>query len=86
MPARSVTKFPLAESRPESFPSSSVSPSRWSLPTRTSVRKSSPVGDEWRPILEKGLDCSRPAIPFSRMNVSTVRSRIGVSEPSSSLA
>ncbi len=59
-PARSVTKFPLAESRPLPPRSSSVSPSRWSLPTRTSVRKSSPVGEECSPILRKGLDCSRP--------------------------
>ena len=84
-PARSVTKLALAESRPLSS-RTSVSPRRCSLPTRTSVRKSSPVGEECRPILRSGLDCSRPGVPASRMKVSTGRSRIGVSEPSSSLA
>ena len=85
-PARSVTKFPLALSRPSFPPVPSVSPSSRSLPTRTSVRKSSPVGEECRPILRNGLDCSSPGMPRSRMKVSTGRWRSGVSLPSSSLA
>ena len=53
------------------------------IPTRTSVRNSSPVGDEWRPILRNGGVCSKPGIPLSRMNDNTLRSRGGVTASSS---
>ena len=52
-------------------------------PTRTSSRKSSPVGEPWSPILRSGLLCVRPGIPLSRTKLRTLRS-FG-SLPSSSL-
>ena len=54
-----------------------------SRPTRTSLRNSSPVGDECIPILRSGFDCSRPGIPRSSTNVRILRSAGGL--PSSSL-
>ena len=42
-----------------------------------------PVGDECRPILRNGFDCSRPGMPVSSTNCTTLRSAGGL--PSSSL-
>ena len=53
------------------------------MPTRTSSRNSWPVGLEWMPILRSGLDCSRPGMPESSTNCTTLRSAGGL--PSSSL-
>ncbi len=53
------------------------------MPTRTSVRNSSPVGDECMPILRSGLDCSRPGMPESSTKLRILRSAGGL--PSSSL-
>ncbi len=64
---------------------SSVSPIRRSLPTRTSSRNSSPVGDECMPILRSGFDCVRPGMPLSRMKLRILRSRVSAPSPSSSL-
>ncbi len=64
-PERSMLNVALAPSRPPEA-TSSVSPMRRSLPTRTSERNSSPVGEECMPILRSGLDCSRPGMPASR--------------------
>src|SRR5205809_924672 len=61
-PARSCEKVCLAPARAGT---SSVSPSSRSRPTRTSSRKSSPVGEEWRPIFSIGLEREerqRPAL------------------------
>src|SRR5947208_15343382 len=58
-PERSMEKVALASSRPPPT-TSSVSPKRRSRPTRTSVRNSCPVGEECKPILRRGLDCSNP--------------------------
>ena len=53
------------------------------MPARTSVTKTSPVGEECIPILRSGRDCSSPSIPRSRTNDRTLRRSGGV--PSSSL-
>ncbi len=53
------------------------------MPTRTSSRNNSPVGDECIPILRSGLLWVRPGIPESSTKVSTLRS--AGSLPSSSL-
>ncbi len=53
------------------------------MPTRTSFRNSSPVGEECMPIFRSGFDCSSPSIPESRTNERILRS-LG-SLPSSSL-
>ena len=83
-PDRSMTNVALLASRPP-LPrnASSLSPSSRSRPTRTSSRNSIPVGDECRPILRNGFDCSRPGMPVSSTNCNTVRSAGGL--PSSSL-
>jgi len=69
-PVRSIENVSLAPSRDGTF---SVSPSSRSFSARTSSRKSSPVGEECRPILRSGFDCVRPGIPLSSTNVSTLR-------------
>ena len=81
-PERSIEKVSLAPSRPPAG-TSSVSPMRRSLPTRTSVRNSSPVGEECMPILRSGLLCSKPGMPLSRTKLRILRSSGGL--PSSSL-
>ena len=81
-PERSIENVSLAPSRPPAG-TSSVSPISRSLPTRTSVRNSSPVGDECMPILRSGFDCSRPGMPLSSTNDRILRSSGGL--PSSSL-
>ena len=81
-PDRSIENVSLAPSRPPAG-TSSVSPSSRSRPARTSVRNSSPVGDECIPILRNGFDCSRPGMPESRTNDRILRSAGGL--PSSSL-
>ena len=83
-PERSITNVAFDASRPADPPkASSLSPSKRSRPTRTSSRNSMPVGDEWRPILRSGFDCSSPGIPLSSTNCTTLRSAGAL--PSSSL-
>ena len=83
-PERSITNVAFDASRPpEPLKFSSLSPSRRSLPQRTSSRNNMPVGELCRPILRSGFDCSRPGMPESRTNCNTVRSSGGL--PSSSL-
>ena len=53
------------------------------MPTRTSERKSIPVGDECIPILRIGLVCSKPSMPLSSTKERILRSEGGL--PSSSL-
>src|SRR5215211_4374666 len=82
-PERSIENVSLAAARPLLAAASSDSPIRRSIPTRTSVRNSWPVGDECIPIFRSGFDCSRPGMPRSRTKLSTLRSAGGL--PSSSL-
>ena len=83
-PERSITNVAFDASRPWLPPNaSSLSPSRRSRPTRTSSRNNMPVGDECSPILRNGFDCSRPGMPVSSTNCTTLRS--AGSLPSSSL-
>ena len=81
-PERSMENVSLAPSRPPDG-RSSVPPIRRSSPTRTSSRKSSPVGELCMPIFRSGLDCTRPGMPESRTNERILRSAGGL--PSSSL-
>ena len=53
------------------------------MPTRTSVRNSSPVGEECMPILRSGLRLLEAGMPESSTKRSTLRSAGGL--PSSSL-
>jgi hypothetical protein len=78
---RSIVKVAFAPWRPGT---SSVSPRSRSGSQKTSSRKSSPVGEEWRPIFRSGFDCTRPGMPFSRTKLSTFRC-FGSVAPSSSL-
>ncbi len=83
-PERSMTNVAFEASRPADPPNaSSLSPSSRSRPTRTSSRNNIPVGDECRPILRSGFDCSNPGMPLSRTNCTTLRSAGAL--PSSSL-
>ena len=74
-PVRSVVNVFLAADRSGT---SSVSPSSRQAPTRTSARKSCPVGDECSPILRSGGDCSRPGIRSPGTKLSTFRSSGGL--------
>ena len=83
-PDRSMTNVAFEASRPLPPPyASSLSPSKRSRPTRTSSRNNMPVGDECKPILRSGFDCSSPGIPLSSTNCTTLRSPGSL--PSSSL-
>jgi hypothetical protein len=73
-PERSIEKVSLAPLFPAAAARSSLSPSRRSLPARTSERKSSPVGELWSPILRIGFDCTRPDMPRSRTKCRIFRS------------
>src|SRR4051794_13548155 len=79
-PVRSIENASFAPSR---YGRSSVPPSSRSLPTRTSVRNSIPVGDECIPILRIGPVCSKPGMPLSSTKLRILRSAGGL--PSSSL-
>ncbi len=84
-PERSIEKVSLAPSRPPRLPSSAFSPpSRRSIPQATSVAKSSPVGEECRPILRIGLLCVSPGMPLSSTKFRILRS-FGSTPGSSSL-
>ena len=52
------------------------------MPTRTSERKSSPVGEECMPILRMRPVCSKPGMPRSSTKFRILRSRM--STPGSS--
>src|ERR671914_780068 len=60
-PVRSIVNVDLAASRPPPPATSSVSPSRRSRPTRTSLRKSWPVGDEGLRAVEDVLVAVAPS-------------------------
>ncbi len=70
-PERSIEKVALA---PELARLLALPPSRRSGPTLTSCRKSSPVGDEWTPILRMGFDWTSPSMPLSSTKFITFQS------------